>query len=299
MQNLSDIRKKAQAQPLQTIAVAAAHDIHVLEAVLNAEMQGIVNSYLVGDKNKISGLIQQLGYSVDAKKIIHTQSDEESAHAAVGIISKGKAGALMKGLLNTSTLLKAVLKKDYGLLTGHKLSHVAFIESPYYHKLLCITDAAMNIAPALDDKAEIIYNAVQACRQLGIKTPKVAVLCAIESVNPKMQATTEAAILTMMNKRGQIKNCIVDGPLALDNAISPKAAALKQLSSEVAGNADVLLVPEINTGNILYKSLNFLGNSHSAAVILGARVPIVLTSRADNMQSKLNSIALASVITPK
>ena len=200
----------------------------------------------------------------------------------------------MKGLVSTGVFVKAILNKDNGLMTGSLLSHIAFFETPHYHKLLCVTDAALNIQPDLQEKAGIIQNAVGAMHRLGNRLPKVAVLAAVETVNPKMEATVHASMLTLMQKRNQIEGCLVDGPLALDNAVSAEAASHKGIISEVAGDADILVTPDLNTGNVLYKSLIFLGGARTAAVVVGASVPVVLTSRADSDQSKFLSIALAA-----
>ena len=202
----------------------------------------------------------------------------------------------MKGLVSTGVLLKAVLNKEHGLRKGAILSHVAIFETPYYHKLLGITDAAMNVAPTFEDKIAIINNAVEVFHLLGEPDPKVAVVGAVETVNQRMESTMHAATLSMMNKRKQITGCIIDGPLALDNAISKKAAEVKHIQSDVAGDVDIIVAPDINGANFLYKSLNFLGGATAAAVIMGAKVPIVLTSRADSEKIKFYSIALAAAI---
>ncbi len=195
--------------------------------------------------------------------------------------------------MNTGQLVKAIIDKEYGLLNGKLLSHIAFFESPYYHKVLCITDAALNISPDFEEKVAIVNNAVGVYHRLGVKNPLVAVLAPVETVNPKMEATIHASMLTQMQKRKQIEGCIIDGPLALDNAVSYEAAKHKGLNSEVAGNADILLAPDLNAGNMLYKSLNFLGGAVCAAIVAGASIPVVLTSRADQDKSKYLSIALA------
>lgn len=192
--------------------------------------------------------------------------------------------------------MKAVLDKDHGLRKGAIISHVALFESPYYHKLLGITDAAMNVAPSFEDKIGLIKNAIEVFHKLGEPNPKVAVVGAVETVNQRMESTMHAATLSMMNKRQQIKGCIIDGPLALDNAVSKKAAEVKNIESEVAGNVDIVVAPDINGANFLYKALNFLGGASTAAVIMGAKVPIVLTSRADSEKSKFLSISLAAAI---
>jgi phosphate butyryltransferase len=202
----------------------------------------------------------------------------------------------MKGLVSTAPLLKAVLNKEEGLRKGNTLSHFALIESPNYHKLFGVTDAAMNIAPEFHEKVDILNNAVDVFHGLGKENPKVAVLGPLEVVNPKIDSTAHAAMLAKMNNRGQIKNCLVDGPFAVDNAVSKEAAEHKGIYSEVAGDADILMTPELNSGNILYKTLMFMGGCTSAAVIMGAKVPVVLTSRADTEKSKMMSIALAAAM---
>lgn len=208
-------------------------------------------------------------------------------------MSSGQADILMKGMIPTSDLLKAVLHKEAGLRTGKILSHVAAFEVPGYDRLIFVTDSGMNINPDLQQKAQIIENAALIAKGIGVEMPKVAVLAAVETINPSMQATLDASALTVMNKRGQISYCVVEGPLALDNAISPEAAEHKGITGEVAGKADILLVPAIETGNALYKSLIYFSGAKVGAVIAGARAPIVLTSRADSAESKLFSIALA------
>ncbi len=209
------------------------------------------------------------------------------------MIADGKARILMKGLVSTGVLMKAFLDKELGLTKGNLLSHVALFESPYYHKIICVTDAALNISPDMNEKVVIIQNAVNLYHALGIALPKVGILAAIETVNPKMEATLHAAAFKTMNQRNQITGCIIDGPFALDNAVSAEAAAHKNIISDVAGDVDILVTPEINSGNILYKSLIFLGGAITAAVITGGAVPVVLTSRADSEKSKYLSIALA------
>jgi phosphate butyryltransferase len=200
----------------------------------------------------------------------------------------------MKGMVQTSDFLRAILNKEAGLRNSDLLSHIGFFEMPAYHKIIALTDAAQNIAPDFNEKIAIIKNAVDMFHHLGNTNPKVAILTAVESVNPKMQATVDAAMLTMMNKRGQIKGCVIDGPLAFDNAISKEAAEHKGIISEVAGESDLLVAPDIEAGNVLYKSFTFFGKGTVAAVVLGAKVPIVLTSRSDSDRSKLSSIALAA-----
>ena len=203
----------------------------------------------------------------------------------------------MKGLVSTGVLLKAVLNKEVGLRKGALLSHVAIFETPFYHKLLGVTDAAMNVNPDLEEKIGIIKNAVEVFHGLGNSNPKVAIVGSVETINPRMEATMHAATISMMNYRKQITGCIIDGPLAIDGAVSKKSADLKNITSDVAGDVDIILAPDIDGANILYKSMNFLGGATAAAVIMGAKVPIVLTSRGDTERSKYLSIALAAAIT--
>ena len=230
-------------------------------------------------------------------QIIHNDKGaNESARIAVSMVKSGEVDILMKGFVSTGALLKAVLDKDNGLRKGKILSHVAFFESPHYHKLLCVTDVAMNMEPDFDTKIHILNNAVEACHNIGIEIPKVAVVAAVEVVNPKMEATVHAAMMKTMSDRKQFTGCIVDGPLALDNAVNKEAAHHKGIVSEVAGDCDVILVPNLEAGNMFYKALNFMGGATVAAVIMGASVPIVLTSRSDSGLSKMYSIALAAAM---
>jgi len=296
VKNLNEILEKAKQNKSKTLVVAAAEDKHVLEAVKQAVLDNIIEPILVGDKKKILSISKNIRFSLKNIKIIDEQNPDISCIKSVDLINSGKGDFLMKGLVGTAVLLKAVLNKENGLRKEKLLSHVAFFQTKYYHKLLCITDAAMNIEPDVKAKASIIKNAVNACLGLGISKPKVSAVAALEFVNPKMQATVDAAELKSMNKKGKIKNCIVDGPLALDISISKEAAQHKDIKSEVAGDADILLMHDINVGNVFYKSLNFLGGAVSGAVIMGAKVPIVLTSRADSEESKLFSIAVAAAM---
>ena len=296
MKNLNEILEKAKSNQSKTLVVAAAEDNHVLEAVKQAIAEKIIDVILVGDIDKINTISKEIDFNITNIEIIDEKNPELSCTKAVGLINSGKADFLMKGLVGTAVLLKAILDKENGLRKEKLLSHVAFFETKYYHKLLCVTDAAMNIEPKLEAKVGIIKNAVNACKGLGIYKPKVSAVAAVEFVNPKMQATIDAAELKAMNERGEIEDCIVDGPLALDISISKEAASHKGIKGEVAGNADILLMHDINVGNVFYKSLNFLGGAVSGAVIMGAKVPIVLTSRADSEESKLLSIAIAAAM---
>lgn len=294
--NFNQLIEEATQQSKQTIAIAAAADPDILEAVAKAINVGLAKFLLFGNQARIEDILNENHLGLIEKpeiKIIHTASNEEAAFSAVKAVRDKKAGVLMKGNLSTSIILKAILNKENGLRSGKILSHVAVFEVPNYKKWILLTDAAMNIAPDLEQKAEIIKNAVLIANAIGIPMPKVAPLAAVEVVNPAMGATLDAAILTQMNRRGQIPNCIVDGPLALDNAISALAAKHKGVAGEVAGNADILMVPAIEVGNVLYKSLVYFANAKVGAVLAGATAPIVLTSRTDSAESKLYSLALA------
>ena len=295
--NLQGLIEEARSGTVRRVAVAAAEDEHVLKAVQEALARGVATPLLVGDKEKVRAIAREIGLSLEGIEIVNNREGAAiSARLAVNKIRSGDADFLMKGFVSTGELLKAVLDKEEGLRSGQLLSHVAFFQSPYYHKVLCVTDAAMNIAPGLDEKAAIIGNAVAACHRLGIEHPKVAVAAAVETVNPKMEATLHAAKLKEMNQNGTLSGCIVDGPFAIDIAVNRKAARNKGIESEVAGDSDVILVPDIEAGNMFYKALNFLGGAVSAAVVMGASVPIVLASRSDAERSKLLSIALAACI---
>ncbi len=293
---LESLIEKATQFDEVTVAIAAAEDEDVLEAVQAAIDRELARFLLFGNKEKIEEMIERKFPKVlgsERIKIIHTPTNQLATERAVKAVSLNEANVLMKGNVPTATLLKAVLNKDFGLRTGNVLSHVAVFEVPNFDRFIFVTDAAMNIAPDLGQKVQIIHNSVQIARKIGIERPLVAPIAAVEVVNPDMPATTDAALLTQMNRRGQIKDCLVDGPLALDNAISIAAAEHKGIESEVAGRADILFVPTIEVGNALYKSLTYFANAKVGAVIAGAKAPIVLTSRADSAESKLYSLAVA------
>lgn len=293
---LSQIVELAKQRPTRRLVVAAAEDEPVLLAVRNAINEKIVVPVLVGNEHKIRSIASSIDFDISPIEIIHEPNPELASKRAAQIVRDGHADILMKGLVSTGGLLKAILDKESGLRSGSVLSHVAIFESPYYHKLVAVTDAAMNVAPDFNEKVAMVTNAVSLFHKLGIAYPKVAIISAVETVNPKMEATVHAAMLTLMGQRGQIKSCIIDGPLAIDNAISKEAALHKGIVSEVSGDVDILVTPDINSGNVLYKTLNFMGGAQTAAVIMGARAPIVLTSRADSEDSKLMSIALAAAM---
>ncbi|WP_413466611.1 phosphate butyryltransferase [Mesobacillus subterraneus] len=293
---LDSLISMASQEGRKTVAVAAAEDSEVLDAVARAVELKLADFLLYGNEEEMEKMIAAKHSSLVGSKgvkIISAPNNYAAAEMAVKAVKNNDANVVMKGNIPTAVILKAVLNKEYGLRTGAVLSHVAVFEVPGYDRFTIVTDAAMNISPDVEQKAQIIKNAVKVAHSIGIEMPKVAPLAAVEVINPAMQATVDAASLTMMNKRGQIQGCIVDGPLALDNAVSQIAAEHKGIKSEVAGKADILLVPAIEVGNVLYKSLIYFANAKVGAVIAGAKAPIVLTSRADTAESKLYSLALA------
>ena len=291
---------QAAGKPKKTVAVAVAEDHEVIEAVAKAITLQLAQFRLYGNQEKIMGMLQEHGLQTSEHvEVIAAMSSAEAAELSVKAVRNGEADVLMKGNIPTANILKAVLNKEWGLRKGSVLSHVAAFEVPNYDRLIFVTDAAMNIAPDVTQKAAIIQNTVEVARAIGIDLPKVAPIAAVEVVNPAMQATIDAAMLTQMNRRGQIKDCIVDGPLALDNAVSQIAAEHKGIVSDVAGKADILLVPTIEAGNVLYKSLVYFADAKVGAMIAGAKAPIVLTSRADSAETKVYSLALAVATASK
>ncbi|MCK5066453.1 MAG: bifunctional enoyl-CoA hydratase/phosphate acetyltransferase [Bacteroidales bacterium] len=281
------------------LVLAASEDAHSLNAVVNAANQNIIRPVLVGDKEKTFGMAEILNLDISKYEFVETASPKEAVQTAVKLVHDGQADVLMKGKVGTSDMLHSVLNKEYGLRIGKLLSHFAYFEIETYHKLIAVTDVALNIAPTLTEKIAILNNAVKVLNNLGIEMPKVAVLGAIEKVNTEMDATLDAALLSKMNQRDQILNCIVDGPLAFDNAVSFESAKHKEIKSDVAGDTDLLLMPDIEVGNVLYKSMVFFAKAKVAAIIVGAKVPIVLTSRSDSEQAKFDSILLAAVAADK
>ena len=280
---------------LQPIATAVAHpcEATALAGAIDAARQGLIAPILVGPTAKIREVAAANGIDLGDTRIVDAKHSHASAAAAVALVRQGEAELLMKGSLHTDELLGAVVARETGLRTGRRLSHVFIMDVPTYHKVLIVTDAAINIAPTLEDKADIVQNAIDLAVSLGVARPKVAILAAVETVNSKMSATLDAAALCKMAERGQIKSGLLDGPLAFDNAISREAAKTKGITSEVAGDPDILLAPDLEAANILAKNLTFLANADSAGVVLGARVPIILTSRADSVRSRIASCGVA------
>lgn len=299
MQSFREILQTSRSRGPKGIAVAAAADAEVLLALAAAKAEGLVEPILIGDEKEIRKTAEQVGYSLENDRIIAARDKASAARAAVQEVASGRAELLMKGLINTADLLRAVLDKEAGLRTGRLLSHVSVVEPAGYGRLILITDGGINIAPTLEEKVDIIVNAVGVAQALGIAKPKVAILAALEQVNPKMPAAVDAAALSQMSRRGQIPGAIVDGPLALDNAITKEAAVHKGIDSPVAGEADILLAPNIEAGNILHKALVYFANVKAAGLVVGARAPIVVTSRAETHETKLHSIALAALVAAR
>lgn len=280
----------------KTIAVAAAEDEDVLKSVEHACAEGIADAILIGDKGKIREIVEENNLN-KGYEIVDEKDKIEACRKAVQLVKAGKASLIMKGFVDTSVILKAILDKETGLNIDGLLSHVGVLKTDKYDRFFIISDSAMNISPGLEDKVSIINNAVKVAHALGNKSPKVAVLCPVEKVNQKILSTVHAAELVRMNNEGIIKGCIVGGPFALDNAVSQEAAKHKGIVNPVAGQADVLITPNLEAGNILNKAIEYFSNVEKAGVIMGAKSPIVLTSRASSVSAKLNSIALAVLIS--
>lgn len=294
MKNFDSLLKLVADHPPCRLAVAVAEDPTVLEAVKHAEERGLIQPVLFGDREAIVEAAEQAGYAVHESAIVHEPEAVRAALGAVALASSEGADMVMKGYIHTDDFLRAILDRDKGLRTGSIMSHVFIVESRQLDRLVFIADGAMNIAPDLVQKAGILLNTVHLANAFGVMRPKVAALAAVELVNPNMPATLDAAALAQMSRRRQLSvDCIVDGPFALDNAVSEIAAKHKKISGPVAGWADILLVPNIEAGNMLAKALVYLGGCRLAGLLMGARVPVVLTSRADTAEAKLLSIASA------
>lgn len=294
---LEDILQQLKGDKKVILSVAAAHDEEVLLAIQSAVEKNIIVPILIGEENKIRDISKEIGFNLDEIKIIQKNTIEECAEAAVKLVSSKEADFVMKGLLDTSIILKAVLNKEWGLRTDSLLSHVMVYEIPAYDKLLVTTDGGMNIAPDYEQKVKILKNAIEATKPLGLEEIKVACLAAKEKVNPKMQATVDARALEEACEKGEFgEGIIVEGPLAFDLAVSKEAAQIKGFKSKVAGETDIMLMPTIEVGNGIGKALTYFAGGKSAGIIMGAKAPIVLVSRADSHESKLYSIAYGALI---
>lgn len=273
--------------PCSTLSLAGA---------MEAAQAGIIRPLLVGPVRELAAIAATLGLELSSYEVIPAQSEETAAEQAVALCRTGRAAALMKGSLHTDLLMHAALQKDVGLRTSRRFSHVFVLEAPLYERALFITDAAINIYPTLEDKVDIVQNVIDLAHVLGVMEPRVGILSAVETVNPKIVSTIDAAALCKMADRGQITGAILDGPLAFDTAVNAEAARVKKLESPVAGEADILLVPDLESGNMLAKQLEYLGGARLAGIVLGAKVPIILTSRADSSESRVASCAIAAAL---
>ena len=283
---------------LEPVPTAVVHpcEATALSGAVEAAQKSLITPILVGPKDEIARTAKSAGLSLANLEIVDVSDSHASARRAVELVREGRAEVLMKGSLHTDELMSAIVSREGGLRTGRRISHAFVMDVPTYHKVLIVTDGAINIAPTLEDKVDICQNAIDLAISLGCEKPKVAILAAVETVNSKMSATLDAAALCKMSERGQIKGGVLDGPLAFDNAISVDAAKTKGIQSAVAGDPDILLAPDLEAGNILAKQLSFLANADSAGMVLGARVPVILTSRADSVRSRIASCAVAMLV---
>jgi phosphate acetyltransferase len=278
-------------------AVAYPCDESSLRGAVEAGQMGLLKPILVGPKARIEGLAQQFGIDLAGCEMVDAPDAEGAAEVAVRLAREGKAEMLMKGSLHTDEIMAAVVKRETGLRSsGRRISHCFIMDVPAIDRVVIISDAAVTIFPTLEDKVHITQNAIDLCHALGLEQPKVAILSAMETINPKVPSTIEAAVLCKMAERGQITGGVLDGPLALDNAIDLGAAKIKKITSTVGGQADILIVPDLEAGNMLAKSLSFMADADSAGIVLGARVPVILTSRADTVQARLASCAVAALV---
>jgi len=288
--------ERCENLPAITTAVVWPLSEVAMKGTVEAAAAGLIEPTLIGDGAEMKALAARMGVDISAFPILQADTEARAAELGVKLCRSGNAQAMMKGSLHTDELMKAAMARDTGLRTARRISHVFIMDTPAYPRTLLITDAAINIAPELEDKVHIVQNAIDLAQALGIPEPKVALLSAVETVNPKIQSTLDAAALCKMADRGQITGGILDGPLAFDTAVSQKAAEIKKLVSPVVGQADILVVPDLESGNMLAKQLEYLGGAHMAGVVLGARVPTILTSRADSAETRLTSCAVAVLL---
>lgn len=292
----AELLKAAKNKGPKTVAVAAGHQAEVMLASLDAEVAGLAEVILVGDGTRIREIADTEGFDISRMEVVHAPQPGEAAWNVMKLVSEGKADIAMKGKVETSDFLRAALSKELGLRTGRLFTHVAAFEIPEFDRLIFISDAGVVVAPNLEQKVEIVQNAIYVAHALDIGLPRVAVLAATEVVNPKIPTTLDAANLSKMADRGQIKGGLVDGPLALDNAISPESARIKGIKSAVAGYADILVAPDIEAGNVLAKAITYFAQGKMAGVVVGARCPLILPSRSDTREAKLVSLALGVML---
>lgn len=290
LKDFKQLRQLVESVDKRTVAVVAAHDAHTLEAVLKTKDEGILDHILIGKKDEIIKIGNELGYDVSPDVIIDSDTDEDAVTKGLDFIKTGGADFLQKGILQTSTLLKGVVNKENGIKARDTLSNVALLDIPAYHKVVGLTDGGMVMYPTLEKKKDIIDNAVEVYKALGYDNPKVAVLCAVETLNPKMPETVDAAELKKMNQEGIIKDCVVEGPISFDLALDPEAAKIKGYESPVAGDADIIIMPDISAGNLTSKALTVLGGAMMAGIVMGAKCPIALNSRSAAFEEKYYSL---------
>lgn len=290
LKDFKQLRQLVESVDKRTVAVVAAHDAHTLEAVLKTKDEGILDHILIGKKDEIIKIGNELGYDVSHDAIIDSDTDEDAVTKGLDLIKTGGADFLQKGILQTSTLLKGVVNKENGIKARDTLSNVALLDIPAYHKVVGLTDGGMVMYPTLEQKKDIIDNAVEVYKALGYDNPKVAVLCAVETLNPKMPETVDAAELKKMNQEGIIKDCVVEGPISFDLALDPEAAKIKGYESPVAGDADIIIMPDISAGNLTSKALTVLGGAMMAGIVMGAKCPIALNSRSAAFEEKYYSL---------
>lgn len=297
--NFQDILNSVKKSTPIKVAVAAADDLDVLLAIEEARSLGIISAILIGNKNNIEDILNNNSISSQSYEIIDEPTKEKACEKAVSVVKEGKASTIMKGFVDTSVILKAVINKQTGLENSGLISHVGVLKVDKIDRLFIISDSAVNIAPSVQDKVKIINNAVKVAHALDIAEPKVAIICPVEKVNEKIESTVHAAELVKLYEQKEITGCIVGGPFALDNAVSEEAASHKGIVNPVAGKADILIAHNLEVGNVLNKAIEYFGHTEKAGILMGAGVPIILTSRASSSQSKLNSIALAALIAQK
>jgi phosphate butyryltransferase len=296
-QSLKELVEAAKTLGKQRIAVAVGQDADVIESLKLASEMGLADGIFVGDKDKIQSMAGKVGLKISPSKLIHETNQAACAQKAIALVRAGKADLLMKGKISTATLIKAVLDKEQGLRTGKHLCQVIVFDVPGFKRLFLMSDAAINIAPTLAQKAEIAKNCIEVAHAIGIAEPKLVPLCALEFVNPEMPSTVDAAALTMMNRRGQITGAYIEGPLALDVPLSEFAADRKNIKSPVVANTDIFLHPDIEAANIFYRAVIYFAKGESGGVIIGAKVPIILLSRAETAKTKIHSIAIAALVS--
>ena len=285
--NFDDLLSRVKECKRKKVSVAVAQDEPVLEAIKAAKEQGIADAILVGDKNKIKEIADSIGMDITQFEVIHEPDVKKAALFAIQLVSSGRADMVMKGLVDTATFLRSVLNKEVGLRTGKVMSHVSVFEIEGFDRLIFLTDAAFNTYPDLKAKVQIVQNSVSVAHACGIECPKVAPVCAVEVVNPDMPATIDASLLSKMNDRGQIKGCVVDGPLALDNALSEEAAHHKGITGPVAGKADVIMLPNIETANVMYKTLTYTSKSRNGGILVGTSAPVILLQEQIALKQRL------------